>query len=1081
MIRTFTLTFFLLFLFKQTFSQTNHYQPLPLNSKEVIDEGIKLYNEDKFDEALVKFKQVSRSDTNYVWAKYETALTYHAKKQYDEAIKLCKEGIKLNTYHDLMFYNILGTAYDYKGDKEKALTTYDEALVKFPASFKLYFEKAGVYLNHKDYPEAVKNYQKAISLNFMHFGSHYNLGRIYAANGYTTQAALCFQTALLMESQSQRSVQCVLELEKAVTVFNTSGVDSIKSLNINREPFEEIELLLQSNAALQNSYELKTDVNYKCTRQVQLILEKLGSVQGNDFTFEYYVPFYKEIWKKNYFQPLSYFLIASIDKKANSIVNKPDSRSKEFVKWAIEELVKVRDLHFNKNGKTFSTEYYNDGQLAAVGELKNDKIVGPFTGYYSSGYLKSKGNFDEAGKKTGEWNYYYDNGALVRTVQHTSDVNYTYKIYYQDGTLKEEGTVKNEMYDGLIKVYSESGALQKAINASQDKFNGLYTSYYDFGTKRGEVNYVNGQQEGTYTNYFVNGVLKSKGEYKAGKEQGPYKEYYISGKLSAEGTMENDKLNGEWKWYHENGKLRKVGKYKNGVEDGLWVSYDESGKRIDESIFVNGSLENQKDFDNDKAYSEYVYSGNKLKSYTFFPKNITTVPTGKNQVTFYHLNGTKIKEGTVINGMLEGKWNQYNPKGILVAEVNYVKNSRENAYKTYHVNGTVKEEGNYKNGQLDGVCKTYFSNGTLESIGWYVEGAKQGEWRFYHLNGNLKSVVYFLDDENTGIIEHYHADGTLENESEENKYLQAYRTFDAKGNLFEEVKLKSGNGKMLLHHFNGKVMYDAVYKNGAKIGKTAVYFANGQLLRSDNYDYQDLHGESVIYSPEGLKADILNYKFGSIDSVSTSFDDFTGVKDYNCTYKNGLANGPVKWYNPDGSVSVEGQYKDGERDGYFTYYSEDGKLIKFKLKFNNDFIESYTYEDKNGQLIPEIPISKEKTTIKAYYRTGALSASINYEFGERNGLCTHYFPDGKIQEETSYFLGGKNGVQKSYYPNGNIKKERPYKNDLLHGEVKYFNEKGELVKSETYEMDQRHGKSDKVDGSGKVIKTVQFVYGEPVI
>ncbi|HMC83951.1 MAG TPA: hypothetical protein VKI61_00430, partial [Chitinophagaceae bacterium] len=61
-----------------------------INSGEIISEAVKLHDAGKYKEAIDQYKKINRNDTNYVWALYETALSYSADSQYNEAIHNCE-------------------------------------------------------------------------------------------------------------------------------------------------------------------------------------------------------------------------------------------------------------------------------------------------------------------------------------------------------------------------------------------------------------------------------------------------------------------------------------------------------------------------------------------------------------------------------------------------------------------------------------------------------------------------------------------------------------------------------------------------------------------------------------------------------------------------------------------------------------------------------------------------------------------------------------------------------------------------------------------------------------------------------
>src|SRR5690349_19759633 len=83
-----------------------------VESGKVIEEGIKLHDEENFEDAIAKYKLVNRNDTLYPSALYELSLTYKEAKQYDKAIEACKEGITLGSDNGPLFYNIYASALD---------------------------------------------------------------------------------------------------------------------------------------------------------------------------------------------------------------------------------------------------------------------------------------------------------------------------------------------------------------------------------------------------------------------------------------------------------------------------------------------------------------------------------------------------------------------------------------------------------------------------------------------------------------------------------------------------------------------------------------------------------------------------------------------------------------------------------------------------------------------------------------------------------------------------------------------------------------------------------------------------------
>jgi tetratricopeptide (TPR) repeat protein len=125
-------------------------------SGSLIEAGVKLYDEKKYEEALAKYGQVSRNDTNYAWALSEMALTYTALEKYDQAIAAAREGLRRPSPVTLDLYLKLGNAYDGAKQAEKALATYDEGLARFPHSHELLHEKGVALVQMKRNAEAIQ-------------------------------------------------------------------------------------------------------------------------------------------------------------------------------------------------------------------------------------------------------------------------------------------------------------------------------------------------------------------------------------------------------------------------------------------------------------------------------------------------------------------------------------------------------------------------------------------------------------------------------------------------------------------------------------------------------------------------------------------------------------------------------------------------------------------------------------------------------------------------------------------------------------------------------------------------------------
>src|SRR6478752_1476074 len=84
-------------IFWQSLSSIAQEKKFIINSAEIINEGVSLYDEGKYKEAIEKLKEVDRNDTNYVWALAELSMTYIADSQFVQGIKIADEGLSYNS------------------------------------------------------------------------------------------------------------------------------------------------------------------------------------------------------------------------------------------------------------------------------------------------------------------------------------------------------------------------------------------------------------------------------------------------------------------------------------------------------------------------------------------------------------------------------------------------------------------------------------------------------------------------------------------------------------------------------------------------------------------------------------------------------------------------------------------------------------------------------------------------------------------------------------------------------------------------------------------------------------------------
>jgi serine/threonine protein kinase len=158
--------------------------------------------------------------------------------------------------------------------------------------------------------------------------------------------------------------------------------------------------------------------------------------------------------------------------------------------------------------------------------------------------------------------------------------------------------------------------------------------------------------------------------------------------------------------------------------------------------------------------------------------------------------------------------------------------------------------------------------------------------------------------------------------------------------------------------------------NDSSQGIAKMYYKNGQLERTLNYEKNLLNGKVVNYDSLGFKINEGEYKMGVRDGITKFYENgLRGIVPVNndeikhfLTYKNDTLNGKVETdygYFGD-SLKIEGNFKNGELNGYGKWVWLDG--TRYEGVFKNGLRHGtgkYYYADgeiesgiwENGELV----------------------------------------------------------------------------------------------------------------------------------
>ena len=144
------------------------------------------------------------------------------------------------------------------------------------------------------------------------------------------------------------------------------------------------------------------------------------------------------------------------------------------------------------------------------------------------------------------------------------------RVWYQDGTLKALGRIKNRLRVSSWIFYYPNGQKKGEGSYQKGKKQGEWKLFSQKGKVSSEGNFLQDKREGEWSHYYLNQTLKAKGPYHQGLKHGAWLSYYTNGKIFYEGEYRRGKAQNEWKYYYQNGSLYQKGKYDRDIRIGMW-------------------------------------------------------------------------------------------------------------------------------------------------------------------------------------------------------------------------------------------------------------------------------------------------------------------------------------------------------------------------------------------------------------------------------------------------------------------------------------------------------------------------------
>ena len=319
----------------------------------LVQAGVILQDAGQVDSAIAKYHRALELDKNNLPALGEMAYSFLTAGKYEESIRYAKMAIKTHPGDPELqtVYVSYGNALDGLGKTGKAIDIYNEGIGLFPTYFQLYYNRGVSQNTLHQTEEAIRSFQKSVSLNPDHPGSHNAIGHILFNNN-NIPALLAFCRYLVLEPAGRRAADNLENIQKIMGAHVTKSPEDRITVTISpdlldtkktdhQNNFSSAELMLALSSALDNdSSNINKTAVEKFIRKFSALCSFLKETEKNGYGFywDYYVPYFIEMNDQGFVETFAYIAFSS-------------SKTPDLKEWM--EAHKTEIDHFYKWSKGF--------------------------------------------------------------------------------------------------------------------------------------------------------------------------------------------------------------------------------------------------------------------------------------------------------------------------------------------------------------------------------------------------------------------------------------------------------------------------------------------------------------------------------------------------------------------------------------------------------------------------------------------------------------------------------------------------------------------------------------------------------
>ncbi len=156
--------------------------------EQYYNSAMELINEREFEKAHQYLDSVYKLTNNDMFY-YERAVIYYKQKGFTEAIHILEDLMRKPNAR-VEYYQLLGSCYDFAGEKTKSVNILNEGLYKYPNAGSLYYELGITKLGMQERVEASDLWEKGIYMNPTYDRNYFQLTKFYKSTDFKVVSLL---------------------------------------------------------------------------------------------------------------------------------------------------------------------------------------------------------------------------------------------------------------------------------------------------------------------------------------------------------------------------------------------------------------------------------------------------------------------------------------------------------------------------------------------------------------------------------------------------------------------------------------------------------------------------------------------------------------------------------------------------------------------------------------------------------------------------------------------------------------------------------------------------------------------------